>query len=74
MNNLVVQVEQSSHCQSGVYTGCGNKKDPTTKTVISLKRHKSFKGKFPRLLRTIFDTKDINFIKFHYYMQKWYEL
>jgi len=56
------------------YTVWGNKKDPTTKTVISLKRLKSFKGKFPRLLRTIFDTNAVNFIKFHYYMQKWYEL
>jgi len=51
-------------------TGCGNKKDPTTKTAISLKRLKSFKGKFLQLLRTIFDTKGVNFIKFHYYMQK----
>jgi len=56
------------------YTGCGNKKDPTTKTAISLKRLMSFKGKFSRLLRTIVDTKGVNFIKFHYYMQKWYEL
>jgi len=29
---------------------------------------------FSWLLRTIFDTKGVNFIKFHYYVQKWYEL
>jgi len=56
------------------YTGCGNKKDPTTKTAISLKRLRVFIGKFSGLLRTIFDTNGIKFIKFHYYMQKWYEI
>ena len=33
-------------------TGCGNEKDQTTENAISLKRRKSCKWKFPRLLRT----------------------
>jgi len=55
-------------------TGCGIKKDPTTKTAISLKRFRVFIGKFSGLLRMIFDTNGVKFIKFHYYMPKWYEI
>jgi len=50
-------------CRRNKYTGCGNKKDPTTKTAISLKRFKIFIRKFSGLLRTIFDTNGVNFYK-----------
>jgi len=58
----------SSYRQSTV---CGNKKDPSTKTSISSKRHNIFVRNFQRLLGRKFAIDGTSFVQHYARLRKW---
>ena len=81
-NNLSPIVERSISCyplvtaapsgeRVGLYTVCGNKKDPSTKTSISSKRRNIFVRNFQRLLAREFAIDDTSFVQYYASMRKW---